>query len=189
MIPTLRTFVVRPAGVAAASLVLLASAAAAQTGVMADMLQDVGQVEQKLVGLARAMPADKYDWRPGEGVRSVGEVFQHVASDNYLLAAGAGTAAPTATGIKAEDYNTAVAYEGRKLGRDAIIAELEASFAHLKKAMAASPDSRLGEKVSLFGGSMTIQQLWLLEVTHIHEHLGQSIAYARANGVVPPWSR
>jgi uncharacterized damage-inducible protein DinB len=187
--PTFHAFVVRPAGIAVTSLALLASAAAAQSGVMADMLRDVGQVEQKLVGLARAMPADKFDWRPGEGVRSVGEVFQHVAADNYLLSAGAGTAAPAATGIKAEDYNTAVAYESRKLGSDAIIAELEASFAHVKTAMSATTASRLGEKVSLFGGEMTIQQLWLVEVTHIHEHLGQAIAYARSNGVVPPWSR
>jgi uncharacterized damage-inducible protein DinB len=189
MAPTLKTSVVRPAAIAAASLALLASAATAQSALMADLLRDVGQVEQKLVALARAMPADKYDWRPGEGVRSVGEVFKHVAADNYLLSAGTGAAAPAATGIRAEDYNTAVAYENRTLDRDAIIAELEASFAHLKKAMSATTDSRLREKVSLFGGEMSIQQLWVLEVGHIHEHLGQSIAYARSNGVVPPWSR
>ncbi|MGD8277668.1 MAG: DinB family protein [Gemmatimonadota bacterium] len=189
MIPRLHASVARPAAVAAASLALLASTAAAQSATMADLLRDVGQVEQKLVGLARAMPADKYDWRPGEGVRSVGEVFQHVAADNYLLSAGAGMAAPAATGIRAEDYNTAVAYENRELGRDAIIAELEASFAHVRKAMMATTDSRLKESVSLFGGQMTVQALWVMEVGHIHEHLGQSIAYARSNGVVPPWSR
>lgn len=179
----------RPAAIAAASFVLLASTAAAQSALMTDVLRDVSQVEQKLVALARAMPADKFDWRPGEGVRSVGEVFKHVAADNYLLSAGAGSAAPAATGIKVEDYNTAVAYENRKLDRDAIIAELEASFAHVKKAMSATTDSKLQETVSLFGGEMTIQQLWVLEAGHIHEHLGQSIAYARSNGVVPPWSR
>ncbi len=189
MNPAIRASIVRPAAIAAASLALLASAAAAQSAIMADLLRDVGQVEQKLVGLARAMPADKYDWRPGEGVRSVGEVFKHVAADNYLLSAGAGAAAPAATGIKVEDYNTAVAYENRKLDRDAIIAELEASFAHVKKAMSATSDSKLRETVSLFGGEMTVQALWVMETGHIHEHLGQSIAYARSNGVVPPWSR
>ena len=28
----------------------------------------------------------------------------------------------------------------------------------------------------------------LAEVAHAHEHLGQLIAYARMNGITPPWS-
>ena len=60
---------------------------------VSDLMSDVTEVEQKLVSLARAMPAEKWSWRPGTGVRSVGEVFQHVAADNYLLPAFAGTPA------------------------------------------------------------------------------------------------
>jgi uncharacterized damage-inducible protein DinB len=174
---------------AAVTAVLPAPAAAQQPTIVADLLRDIGEVEQKLVALAKAMPADRYGWRPGEGVRSMGEVFQHVAADNYLLAAGAGTAPPSSTGIKAEDYGTVQAYETRKLDRAAVIAELEASFAHVKKAIEATTAARLAEKVRLFGMDFTVQQLWIMETTHLHEHLGQSIAYARSNGVVPPWSR
>jgi uncharacterized damage-inducible protein DinB len=166
-----------------------AAAAAAPAGLTADLLTDVGQLEKKVVGLARAIPADKFGWRPGQGVRSVGEVLMHVAADNYLLPAALGHAAAPSTGIKGDDYKTAQAYERRKLDRDATIAELERSFAHLKKSLASTTPARLGESVTTFGQPSTVQQTWILTTTHLHEHLGQLIAYARSNGVAPPWSQ
>jgi uncharacterized damage-inducible protein DinB len=161
---------------AAAGLILLSRPMAAQmsNAAMQDLLADVAQVERKLVGLANEMPAATYDWRPMEGVRSVGEVFLHVAADNYLLPTFDGIAAPASTGVTS-DYATAQAFEQRALSRDEIIAALQVSFGHLK--------------VRLFGRTMTGQALWILAVTHLHEHLGQAIAYARSNEVVPPWSR
>ena len=181
----------RTASLAAVLLGAVATLGAAQeqSTVMADLLRDVAQVEEKLLGLARAMSAEQYSWRPGEGVRSVGEVFQHVAADNYLLPAFAGAAPPSATGIKSDDYATVRAYETREADRATIIADLEASFAHLKEAMSGTPAAKMGENVSLFGREVTTQQMWVLATTHLHEHLGQSIAYARSNGVKPPWSR
>jgi uncharacterized damage-inducible protein DinB len=173
----------------AMSVGLVAAAAGQQPTVVADLLQDLNDVESKLTQLARAIPADKYDWRPGEGVRSVGEVFKHVAADNWLLASAAGSPAPPATGIKHEDYNTAGAYEKRQLGRDAIVTELEQSLAHFMAAVSGTPAARLGSKTQVFGGEYTVQQLLIIGTTHLHEHLGQMIAYARSVGVVPPWSR
>ncbi|MBL0170682.1 MAG: DinB family protein [Gemmatimonadaceae bacterium] len=74
---------------------LPAARVSAQTApVVTDLMKDIDGVAQKLVALAKAMPVDKYGWRPGAGVRSVGEVFLHVASDNYLMPALAGTAMP-----------------------------------------------------------------------------------------------
>src|ERR1044071_9173703 len=73
--------------------------AAQSASVMGDLASDVAETEKKFIALAKAMPADKYDWRPMPGVRSVGEVFRHVASDNYLIPALLGTAADPATGI------------------------------------------------------------------------------------------
>ena len=78
----------------------------------------------KFVDLAKAIPADKYEWRPGAGVRSVGEVLLHVASDNYLIPAAIGFPADPATGIKGDDYKTAQAFEQRKLSKDQAVAEL-----------------------------------------------------------------
>jgi uncharacterized damage-inducible protein DinB len=162
---------------------------AGATSLAADLLVDIGQAEEKIVGLARAIPADKYGWRPAAGVRSVGEVLLHVAADNYLLPAALGHAADPATGIKGDDYKSAQAYERRQLDRDATIAELERSFAHLKKSLSGTPAARLGERVSLFGQPHTVQQTWILTTTHLHEHLGQLIAYARSNGITPPWGQ
>lgn len=190
----------RHACAAAAAVLALAAPGRAQqqpasppppqrAGLMGDLATDVAQVEAKLMGLARAMPADKQAWRPAAGVRSVGEVFLHVAADNYLMPSGLGVAPAAATGIRPADYATVTAFESRRLPRDSTIASLQTSFAHLRKAMADTPDARLDERVKFFGQDMTVRQLWLFTTTHLHEHLGQAIAYARANGVVPPWSR
>ena len=164
------------------------AAAAAPTGLVADLLRDVGDVERKVVGLARALPADKYAWRPAPGVRSIGEVVMHVASDNYWFPVVLGSTADPSTSITA-DFKTAVAFEKRTISRDSSIAELERSFAFLKKSLAATPESRLSEKVTMFGQQFTMQQAWLLATVHLHEHLGQFIAYSRGNGVKPPWSQ
>lgn len=176
----------------AALFALCAASAAAQQpapgSLAADLLRDVAETEEKLVGLARAMPADKWDWRPGEGVRSVGEVFLHIAADNYVLPAMFGTPAPAETKITAE-YQTAVTYERQKLSRDATIAELEKSFAFLKQTLSGMTQPKFAEKLPQFGPEATHQSGWVLAVTHLHEHLGQAIAYARMNGIVPPWSR
>lgn len=181
----------RPTLTVGALLALMAAPAVAQqpAGLMADLLRDVSELQEKLVGLANAMPEANYGWRPGQGVRSVGEVFQHVAADNYLIPALLGTAPPASTGIKADDYKTVQDYETRKADRATIIADLEKSFAHLKKTMGETPAAKLGDEASFFGRNMTLQQAWILATTHLHEHLGQAIAYARSNGIVPPWSR
>ena len=175
--------------VIATSLTVLATTAGAQASgaVIADLIRDVDEVQMKLVGLARAIPADKYGWRPAQGVRSIGEVVMHVAGDNWFMPGAAGTPVPAATGIKVDDYKTVEAYEGRALAADAAVREMEASFAFLKQAMRDTPDPAVRKK--LFGRDQTMQQVWIMATTHLHEHLGQMIAYARSNGVVPPWSR
>ena len=164
--------------------------AAAQTrdGVIGDLLKDVSDTEKKLVGLAKAMPDSAWAWRPGDGVRSTGEVFLHIAADNYFLPVLMGTAAPAETGIT-KDYKTAVTFEKKSMARDAVVAELEKSFAFLKKTMAATPDAKLAEALEVFGQKNTHRGMWIMTTTHLHEHLGQLIAYARSNKVVPPWSK
>jgi uncharacterized damage-inducible protein DinB len=178
--------------VALSCVLALASAlpAAAQSStIVADLVADVTDTEKKFLALANAIPADKWDWRPGAGVRSVGEVFKHVAADNYLIPAGLGYAADASTGIKGDDYKTAVAFEKRTASKAAAIAELEKSFAFVKKSLAATSGDKLAQPVSMFGMSLTSQKAWIMATTHLHEHLGQLIAYARSNGVAPPWSR
>jgi len=160
-----------------------------RAGLMGDLLADVIDVESKIVGLAKAIPDAAYAWRPMPGVRSVGDAFTHVAADNYFMPAALGVAPPAATGISGTDYKTVEAYEGRTRTRAEIIAEVEQSFAFLKKAMADTSDTRLESSVKMFGRQSSVRTTWVSTVTHLHEHLGQLIAYARSNKVVPPWSK
>ena len=158
-------------------------------GLMGDLLRDISEVETKVVGLAKALPAKAYEWRPMAGVRSTSETLLHVAADNYFLPAAMGMAPPTETGINAKDYKTTVAFEKRPLNRDQVIAEVEKSFAFLKSSMTNTPDAKLDAPLDVFGQKTTTRGLWISTVTHLHEHLGQLIAYARSNNVTPPWSK
>ncbi len=171
--------------------VLGAATAGAQVrgGVMADLSKDIADVETKIVGLANAIPESAWEWRPGPGVRSVGEVFTHVAADNYFMPAALGTATPKEIGISGTDYKTVGVYEGRKRTRAEIIAEVQRSFAFLKAAIAAAPADKLEAPMKIFGSDTTARATWISTTTHLHEHLGKLIAYARSNKVVPPWSK
>jgi uncharacterized damage-inducible protein DinB len=175
-----------------ASLVAFTSFAAhaqKRAGIMGDLTADVADVESKIVGLAKAVPEAAYGWRPMPGVRSVGEALTHVAADNYFMPAALGTAPPAPTGISGTDYKTVEAYEKKTRTRAEIVTEVEQSFAFLKKAMADTPDAKLDGTIKMFGRDTTLRGTWVATVTHLHEHLGQLIAYARSNKVTPPWSK
>ena len=175
------------AAIAAAALTVAVSAQSRE-GVMGDLLKDVTDVEKKILDLAKAMPDSAYDWRPGPGARSTSEVFAHIAADNYFMPALADKPAPKETGITKE-YKTAAAFEKKPLSKAAAIAELEKSFAFLKSSMSSTTDAQLGTGIDVFGEKGTVRGLWISATTHLHEHLGQLIAYARSNKVTPPWSK
>jgi uncharacterized damage-inducible protein DinB len=158
--------------------------------VMGDLVAQVANAETKIVALARAIPESAYDWRPGGGVRSTSEVLRHVAGENYFVAAKiGGTAPPSDTGITGKAHSEAVSYEERKMARVQVITALEQSFAFLKKSMADTPVDRLESLTDYSGRKVPTRTAWLYTTTHLYEHLGQLIAYARSNEVVPPWSR
>ena len=142
-----------------------------------EVLGRLDTLQERIVSLAEAIPEDKYTWRPAEGVRSVSELFVHIAGANFGLAATFGATAPEGA-VPADDVTD----------KAAIIAALTASFEHLKGAIGGVSASAADENVNLFGQEMTTRQaLWTL-TEHLSEHLGQGIAYARVNGVVPPWN-
>ena len=154
--------------------------------VVGDLLKDLGELETKVLDLAKAMPDSALAWRPMPGVRSTGEVLQHIAADNYFMPALMEIAAPKETGITS-DYQTAAAWEKRPMDRSALIAELQKSFAFLRASMTDASDAQLAKA---YGRRKTTgRALWVATVTHLHEHLGQLIAYARSNKVTPPWSK
>ncbi len=146
-----------------------------------DVLGRLNTLETKFVGLAEALPQDKYTWRPGDGVRSVSEVFLHVASANYRLPGMIGT--PTPQGIDARGMEKST-YDQAK-----VVSTMKASFAHVRQAVEKLSGDDLEKATKMFGRDSNYRSVLLLMTGHLSEHLGQSIAYARVNGVVPPWNR
>ena len=137
-----------------------------------------GQVQQ----LAAAFPADKYAWTPQEGIRSVTQVCTHIISANYFFASKLGATLP-------EDINMET-LEKSLTTKDAIAKELKRSFEVISGAIKNTPDTELKDKVEFpFPGEFTKMTASLIVLSHANEHLGQLIAYARSNGVVPPWSQ
>jgi uncharacterized damage-inducible protein DinB len=146
-----------------------------------DLIKDIEGAEKELISLAEAVPAEKYSWRPGEGVRSISEVYMHVAGANYYVPNFAGVTPPP--GIPQDMEKTITE-------KEKVIEALKKSFVHLHHAVENTPDSDFDKKVKFFGGEeATVRYVFLVAASHCHEHLGQSIAYARTNGIVPPWSK
>ena len=155
-------------------------AALPAAGFLADYAAEVDAVGKKLVDLAQAEPAEKYGWRPAPGVRSIGEVYMHVVGGNSTI--------PSFLGAKRMDGITRDS-EKQVTDKAKIVDLLQKSIANAKAAGATITEADLDKKVKTFGGrEMTQRQVLMLIITHMHEHLGQSIAYARSNGITPPWS-
>jgi len=150
------------------------------TGYRSEVLAEVMIQEDKFTRLAEAIPADKYTWRPAPDVRSFAEVFLHVSVANYNLYKLVGTPPPTGLDLKGFEKSTT--------DKAKVIATLKDSFAHAKAAIKAMPDADLDKSLDWFGGKNTQRGILLFVVRHAAEHLGQSIAYARFIGIVPPWT-
>ncbi len=159
-----------------------AAAPAPGTGVRAEMLMWINDAEDKLMQLAEATPEDKFSWRPSKDVRSVGEVLMHVATANF--------GAPSFWGKMPPAGFDMMNYEKSLTKKADIMKALKDSFAHMEAGFASIPDAELEKPVEIFGGAVktSVRGGYMLLLSHAHEHLGQSIAYARSNGIAPPWT-
>ena len=133
---------------------------------------------RNLLALAEATPAEKFSWRPGKGVRSIAEVYMHLALGNYFLLARAGVTPPVEMSKLPKE--TAVTNKAD------VVKLLRESLDAVSKAYSTADRQK---KVQLFGRDTTAEGVFLRILIHNNEHLGQSIAYARMNGIVPPWSQ
>jgi len=150
--------------------------AAAPAGFKAEVIRSIADAEKKLLQLAEKFPQEKYAWHP-EGARATSEVFMHIAAGNFTYATFMGTARP-------EGKTGAVLM--KITDKAQVIETLKSSFAHVKAAIESSGD--IEKAIKIFGRDGTVREAMLLSATHCHEHMGQLIAYARVNGIVPPWS-
>jgi uncharacterized damage-inducible protein DinB len=171
-----------PATPTAADAAVLDAKSAAH--VREQYLADLDTVHVKILALANAIPAEKYSWRPAEGVRSVSEVLMHVVGEWYFFTpmsvAGKPPAdfGPPRESLPKLEKTTAKAQ---------VIAELEKSWTHCKGQLTAADPATLTGKYKPWGASLPQAAFGMSG--DLHEHLGQLIAYSRAVGVKPPWSK
>jgi uncharacterized damage-inducible protein DinB len=137
-------------------------------------------VTNQTVALAEAIPAEKYSWRPAPGVRSVSEVLMHITIANFGLLA--------ATGPKIPADLPSPSRENSVTAKPEVIAWLKRSFDSVKMARANLKPGDLERKVRYDDRDATVDAMYLRIIVHANEHMGQLVAYARVNGIVPPWS-
>ena len=154
----------------------------AAAAVKASFIADLDVLKGKFVGLAEAFPQDKYTWRPMDGVRSVSEVFILAASEGYAFI-------PTSFGGKAGATREEMTAMRALTDKAKIIEHLNKAFAHAKAELTAADPATLTARRQVMGQSATAIDAALGIGGDLHEHLGQMIAYARMNHIVPPWSK
>ncbi len=150
----------------------------------------VGQTEfiqGRLSQLAGAMPESTFEWRPTDGVRSVSEVYLHAAFANYICVTMSGGSVPDEVGF-VMDFSKVNDWDKQTTDKAAVIEKMNESFDILKKRIAELTQEDLDREVEVFGMTMSVRNFLISMIAHSHEHLGQGIAYARMNGVTPPWS-
>lgn len=153
-----------------------------------DFLTDFGRTGGRLVELAGAVPADKFSWAPTDEVRSVSEVYMHFVGVNFLLPSALGAAPPEGMEVpEGGPMAMLQQLEADVTSKDEVIAMMQKSIDYASAAIPQITD--LETEVNVFGFPGTKRAYLLILLTHAHEHLGQSIAYARSVGVVPPWSQ
>ena len=146
----------------------------------AQSLVDLEQVQKKFVALANAVPADKLTWRPTADSRSFAEVFLHVAGERYGILGMMGATAPA-------DYNDKT-FEKSTTDRAKIVAELNRSWDFAKTAINGMTNGDFAKLLPKLGPQANAGDVVYILVGDAHEHLGQAVAYARENGIVPPWT-
>ena len=181
--------VLASAALAAFTLALLAAASPALAqgsagDLRAQYVADLETLESKFNDLAGAMDADQYGWRPMEGVRSVSEVFMLIVAENYVVPAAWGAEPPAGLSVSPAMFGELAEITDKQ----EVMERLERSFTYALDAVSKISDQQMTDTIQMFGRERTVQASLFMIVGDMHEHLGQAIAYARSNEVVPPWT-
>jgi DinB family protein len=146
---------------------------------------DIDGVRKKFMALAKAVPAAKLTWRPMEGTRSFREVFAHVAAEGNTETAMFGRPLPAGS---LADFD---AEEARlnKLPDDQVIAAMDRALQTLSATLGGLSRATINTPIKYYGQNTPPRVAATYTLNDLHEHLGQLVAYARMNAIVPPWSR
>ncbi len=148
-------------------------------------MQDLESMESKFVELADAMDADMYGWRPMDSVRTVSEVYMLIAAETYVM--------PSSWGSEPPEGMTEVSFAmfgelAKVVDKAEVLDHLRKAFAYCKQTVEAISDADMDKMIQFFGAERSLGASFYIMASDMHEHLGQAIAYARMNHVVPPWT-
>ena len=161
--------------------ITLATVETDPTAIRDEILDHFQRSSRKISELARVMPAETFSWAPGEGVMQVGEVYMHIARYNFMyLDQNLGIAPPNGF-----DYADIESIRDKERVREIH----EMSVRHVVEQVGALTEAKLDGQTELYGRTVQGWAVLLQLVSHMNEHVGQSVSYARMNGIVPPWSR
>jgi hypothetical protein len=149
-------------------------------------IADLEQLRDKFLALGKAFSEDLFDWRPMEDVRSLRDVMALIAGEGALF--------PTMWNYPAPDWVAQGGFEGERqrlvaLSQGELLAQVERSFGHVLGIVRELSDADRAQQVNFFGLNVDLGTAVQLMANDMHEHLGQSIAYARMHRIVPPWSQ
>lgn len=146
---------------------------------------DIDGLRKKFMALATAVPADKRTWRPMAGTRTFREVFAHIAAEGNTETAMFGRPLPAGS---LADFD---AEEARlqKLKDDELIAVMDRAMQSLSATMGGLSRTTINRPITYYGQNTLPRVAATYTLNDLHEHLGQLVAYARMNSIVPPWTR
>jgi len=160
---------------------IVARAADKAPGVRGEIQASMNDAGDKVIDLAGVIPQAKYNWRPSKGVRSTAEVLLHVVQANYMIPMFMGAKPP----LSMEELRT---LDKSTTDKTKITQMLKDSYEFANQSIVNMSDAELDSEVDFFGNKMSKRAGLMGLASHSHEHLGQSIAYARMAGVTPPWT-
>ncbi|HYL61241.1 MAG TPA: DinB family protein [Candidatus Methylomirabilis sp.] len=146
----------------------------------AQSLLDLDIQNKKFISLAEALPQDKFNWRPSPDARSFAEVFLHVSGERYQILALGGATTPDGFDPKT--------YEKSTTDKTKIVAELKKSSDFMQATIGAMTNAEFAKLLPKLGPEANAGDVVYILVADCHEHMGQLVAYARENGIVPPWT-
>jgi len=143
-------------------------------------------ISESFIGVAEAMPADKYSFAPKDGafekVRTFAEQVKHVACANYGFF--------NEIEGKAPPVNCGDGGPSQARTKEELVTYLRESFAYADGVLKGlTPSNALDHVEGPYGGSSTRLGITTLAIWHASDHYGQLVVYLRMNGIVPPASR
>ena len=151
-----------------------------------EFLANLDGLQKKFLALADAIPAEKYSWRPAPGVRSIGEVFMHIASEYYYWTPAVWGATPSTVVVPAN--NGFANFEKNSTKAD-VMKHMNEGFAFAKKTIEGLDEAKLTGRQKVFNRDIQVIEMAFDMTDDLHEHMGQLIAYSRSIGVKPPWTK